>query len=510
MTGRERLCCFCHSPEALPVQRPDLSWAVQCQACAAQGPSAAGAEGAWAAWTHATHGEDLLRTVIDESPDVILLKDWDGKFLLGNRTLARLYGTTPDALVGYDDGAFNPNEEQVAFYLENVRSVMRAGVTETVMETSTDVETGEVRHFQSVKKPLIGPDGSPRILVIAHDVTDIKRAYQAMEERERSYDYAMAAAGEGIWDWNLESNIVTHNVKWCELFGFERDALAHPIEAFTDLLHPADRADVQRVLDEALSGSGSYQHEHRMIRRDGTVLHVLDRGKVVERDSSGRPRRMAGAVTDITERIHADHRLRVTTEALIDANISLETKVEERTAALARANEELRTLAWRDALTGLPNRLAAMDRLASEFARIKRSDVASSILMMDVDQFKPVNDTHGHGAGDDVLRHLATLIRGALRVGDFVARFGGEEFMALLPDTDLAGAMVVAEKIRTTIESSPERTVGRVTISIGAALADATDATMDVAVRRADAALYRAKRSGRNRVVGSEHENTEA
>jgi diguanylate cyclase (GGDEF)-like protein/PAS domain S-box-containing protein len=494
-------CRFCHSPDAVPVQNLDLSWAMRCQACSAQGPSAADADQAWVAWAPSSHGEDLFRTVIDESPDIILMKDWDGRFLLGNRQLARLYGTTPEGLVGHDDGAFNPNQEQVAFYLENVRSIMRAGVTETVMESSTDVETGEVRHFQSVKKPLNGPDGRPRILVIAHDITDLKRAHEAIEERERSYAYAMDAAGEGIWDWDIRSNIVTHNVKWCELFGFEPHELAHPIEDFTGLLHPDDRAEVQQVLEEALTGSGSYQHEHRMARRDGTVLHVFDRGKVVERDEFGRATRMAGAVSDITARVHAEHRLRVTTEALIDANISLESKVEERTAELARANEGLRTLAWRDALTGLPNRLAGMERLTSEFARIKRSDVASSILMMDVDLFKPVNDTYGHGAGDDVLCHIATLIRQSLRVGDFVARFGGEEFMALLPDTDLAGATVVAEKIRTTIEQSPERTVGTVTISIGAALADSSDPDMDIAVRRADAALYDAKRSGRNRVV---------
>jgi diguanylate cyclase (GGDEF)-like protein/PAS domain S-box-containing protein len=496
-------CLFCRAVQAAPVHLPSGAWAVQCAVCGAQGPATGDSESARSAWTTTLHGEELLRTVIDESPDVILMKDWDGRFLLGNVALARLYGTTPDALVGVDDGAFNPNAEQVAFYLENVRSVMRGMETEIVMESSTDVETGEIRHFQSIKKPLIGPDGQPRILVIAHDITDLQRAHQAIEARERSYSYAMAAAGEGIWDWDLRTNLVTHNAKWGELFGFAPEELSHPIEVFAALLHDDDREDVQRALRDALTGSGTYQHEHRMRHRDGSVFHVFDRGEVVERDEVGNPTRMAGAVSDITDRVHAEHRLRVTTEALIDANISLERKVEERTAELERANENLRNLAWRDALTGLPNRLAGMDRLESEFARLTRGDGASSVLMLDVDLFKPINDTYGHGAGDDVLRHIASLIKSSLRTGDFVARFGGEEFMALLPDTDLDGARTVAEKIRETIQDNPEATVGTVTISIGVTLACAADAVMDVAVRRADAALYEAKRSGRNRVVVS-------
>jgi diguanylate cyclase (GGDEF)-like protein/PAS domain S-box-containing protein len=502
MAADDCRCLFCRAVETSPVSLADGAWAMRCSSCGALGPAAGDADAARDAWMRAVHGEDLLRTVIDESPDVILMKDWDGRFLLGNLALARLYGTTPEELVGYDDGAFNPNAEQVAFYLENVRSVMRGGETEIVMESSTDVETGEVRYFQSIKKPLIGPDGGPRILVIAHDVTDLQRAHQAIQDRERSYSYAMAAAGDGIWDWDLSTNLVTHNGKWGELFGFEPGELQHPIDVFSALLHPDDRDEVSGALQDALAGSGSYQHEHRMVRRDGTMLHVFDRGDVVERDAEGNPTRMAGAVSDITERVHHQHRLRVVTEALIDANVSLERKVDERTAELARANAELQNLAWRDALTGLPNRLAGMNHLESEFARMGRNESAtSSILMMDVDLFKNINDTHGHGVGDDVLKRIAGIITASLRAGDFVARFGGEEFMALLPDTATDGAMVVAEKIRAAIEASPDSTVGTVTISIGVTLASARDAEMDVAVRRADAALYEAKRSGRNRVV---------
>jgi diguanylate cyclase (GGDEF)-like protein/PAS domain S-box-containing protein len=496
-------CLFCDGAQAGSIEVGDGEHAVRCPGCGAQGPTAPTPEAAADAWASAVHADELLRTVIDESPDIILMKDWNGRFLMGNRALARLYGTTPDGLVGHDDGAFNPNAEQVAFYLENVRSVMRGTETEIVMESSTDVETGETRHFQSIKKPLRGPDGEPRILVIAHDITDIQRAHLVIEERERSYSYAMAAAGDGIWDWDIPANVVTHNAKWGELFGFEPAELQHPIEAFQRILHEDDRDAVVAALEAALQGSGAYQHEHRMRRRDGMVIHVFDRGRVVERDADGRPTRMAGAVSDITARVRDEQRLQAMADALAEANASLERKVDERTAELALANAELRDLAWRDPMTGLPNRLAGMNHLESEFARMGRTKVSSALLMMDIDHFKSINDTYGHAIGDAVLTTCADAIRSSLRTGDFVARFGGEEFVALLPDTGLAGAAVVAEKIRATIESIPNATGRPVTVSIGVAEAVHTDADMDAGMSRADACLYRAKRAGRNRVVTS-------
>ncbi|MCB1938881.1 MAG: PAS domain-containing protein, partial [Rhodocyclaceae bacterium] len=113
--------------------------------------------------SHEKHtGDELLRTIIDESPDIIMVKDWHGRFVLGNAALARIYGTTADALPGTTDADFNPNATQNAFYMQNIREVMTSGVTRIVPESSTDVGTGETRHFVSIKKPFTAPDGSPR------------------------------------------------------------------------------------------------------------------------------------------------------------------------------------------------------------------------------------------------------------------------------------------------------------------------------------------------------------
>jgi diguanylate cyclase (GGDEF)-like protein/hemerythrin-like metal-binding protein len=161
---------------------------------------------------------------------------------------------------------------------------------------------------------------------------------------------------------------------------------------------------------------------------------------------------------------------------------------------------ELERLARDDVLTGLANRLAANERLRNEFVSMKRSNEVYAVLMMDIDFFKRVNDSHGHAVGDQVLQRVAKILQATLRESDFAARFGGEEFLALLPVTELAAARHVAEKLRQAVESSPDPVAGRITLSIGLSLATPDQASEEVAVREADDALYRAKREGRNQV----------
>lgn len=170
-------------------------------------------------------------------------------------------------------------------------------------------------------------------------------------------------------------------------------------------------------------------------------------------------------------------------------------------SALMNANRELDQLARRDALTGLHNRFAASERLRDEFVRSQRSSVAFSVLLLDVDHFKRVNDTHGHDVGDQVLQVVARQIKASVRASDFVARFGGEEFLVILPDTDAQEAEVVAEKIRRAVDACEPPVVGRVTLSVG--LSEWRDDLPDegLLVRRADEALYAAKGAGRNQVM---------
>jgi len=190
-------------------------------------------------------------------------------------------------------------------------------------------------------------------------------------------------------------------------------------------------------------------------------------------------------------------------DALAEVNAGLEQRVRDRTAELERLNVELRSLARRDALTGLANRLAANERIREEYLRFKRSQTPYAVLLLDIDYFKRINDTFGHAEGDTVLRHVGEVLRASVRETDFAARFGGEEFLVILPGTDLQSACGVGEKLRRAIESSPIQPVGVVTVSIGVALSAAGFMNEEDVVQQADRCLYEAKRAGRNRVVSA-------
>lgn len=166
-------------------------------------------------------------------------------------------------------------------------------------------------------------------------------------------------------------------------------------------------------------------------------------------------------------------------------------------AELARASR-------RDALTTLPNRRAFEEDLAREVARAARGGPPLAVVVLDVDHFKIVNDTHGHGVGDVVLREVAARAASAVRAGDFVARIGGEEFGLLLQGTELAGALELAERVRAAVAAAPVE-AGEVALSVTASLGCAVLAPgegPEAVVARADARLYEAKRAGRDRVAG--------
>lgn len=245
----------------------------------------------------------LLQAVFDEIPDVITLKDAQGNFLLCNQTVARLYNTTPEQMVGKHDDDFGVPKPLADAFRANVLKIMARGETEVVFEDSCDAATGEVRHFKSIKRPFKDAQGNNQILVIAHDITDVVRAQQQVATSERRLQEVMTATQEGLWDWHLPTGKVIHNDHWWSILGFSEGEIADNVDAFSAHLLAEDRPRVWESLQRLLSGSTTYYHsEHRMLRKDGSVIWVQDRGRVVERDEQQRPLRVVGAYADITER----------------------------------------------------------------------------------------------------------------------------------------------------------------------------------------------------------------
>lgn len=177
-----------------------------------------------------------------------------------------------------------------------------------------------------------------------------------------------------------------------------------------------------------------------------------------------------------------------------------------RNSELAALSGKLAELSTTDALTGIDNRRSFDDRLAMELARTRRYDVPCALVMIDLDRFKAVNDRHGHQAGDEVLRHVATLLEAEKRSGDMIARYGGEELAAILPHTAAADAAAWAERVRARLEGEPTRWrdgVIAVTASFGVASAPPRAASPAALIEGSDYALYAAKQRGGNVVVAN-------
>lgn len=188
---------------------------------------------------------------------------------------------------------------------------------------------------------------------------------------------------------------------------------------------------------------------------------------------------------------------------LQELNSTLEKKVSERTQALLEANILLEKIAMTDVLTGLPNRRQAMESLVQEWDKSRMNNKPLAVMMIDADGFKQINDNYGHDAGDEVLKQLANRLRESVRNDDIVCRLGGDEFFIIATNTDLAGAMIVAHKIREQVASLRVKVQGGEwvgSISVGVATRTSEMIDIEELMKAADKGVYIAKQNGRNRV----------
>jgi two-component system, cell cycle response regulator len=202
---------------------------------------------------------------------------------------------------------------------------------------------------------------------------------------------------------------------------------------------------------------------------------------------------------ELFARVNTHIELKQSKQAIKDYAAELENVNRE----LKLLNTKLEFMAWHDQLTGLPNRRYMRNRIKDEEIRSARNGKPFALVMGDIDDFKHVNDTYGHEAGDGVLRHISQIFISSLRRQDSASRWGGEEFLLLLPETDLNGALVASEKIRSRVELEPYEYNGgliRLTITLGVSGYEDSQG-IDGTIRRADEALYNGKKGTKNCVV---------
>ncbi len=304
-------------------------------------------------------------------------------------------------------------------------------------------------------------------------LTHLSLQLQRSEERLR---YVMEATGDGIWDWEIASDTVVHNAKWCEILGLPLEYLEHPMAEYLQRIHPDHRKEVEVACEACLRDIDYFSCEYRVQHAAGHYIWIADHGKVIQRDENGLPVRIVGSTRNIDLR--------------------------------KRHEEEIERLAFYDTLTGLANRRLMQDRLAQAIDRLRRSSAFGALLFLDMDRFKELNDTFGHAMGDLLLKEVGMRLSQGIRASDSVARFGGDEFVVMLEGFSanrqqaLNDARTLAEKLLTSLNQPYQLGVLKYnsTPSIGLTLFNGEEQSLDDILKRGDIAMYRAKAAGRNRV----------
>jgi diguanylate cyclase (GGDEF)-like protein/PAS domain S-box-containing protein len=300
------------------------------------------------------------------------------------------------------------------------------------------------------------------VLCVSRNVTAERRAERAQREAEERFRAAFHHAPIGMAIVGVDGRFSAVNGALGAILGRSADEIANTPPG--ELLHDDDRPRAAEKLLPIMRGErDTAALELRLHHANGHLVWV-NAHVVLVRDADGRALHLLGQLQDITER--------------------------------KRYEERLQHMADHDPLTGLPNRRSFERALGRHAAGIRRYGASGALLVLDLDGFKHVNDTHGHAAGDELIVRCADALRSRLRDTDVLARLGGDEFAVLLPrggdDEAIAAADALVDVIRST---------GRVTVSIGVAGFDAVTATADEVLVRADRAMYEAKATGRDRVA---------
>ncbi len=403
--------------------------------------------------------EATFRLVAEHATDVISLfsvVDDRPRFLYVSPSSTEVLGRSPE------DYYADPQGAMAAVHPDDVDRVEEEVLAGNPNLTRIVRPDGSVIWADIRTRLLPGDDGEPEMaLSVTRDVTDRVQAEQALRASEERYRTIVETMQEGIWVSNDKGEIVFANARMGEILGLE----AAEILGRTPFDFIAPEQLDQAYTQQKRYREGAVEHsEFAVVRPDGTRRWILVTASPLTGVGG-----LLSTVSDITERRHAA--------------------------------EQLAHLALHDALTGLPNRVLFLDRLQHANARAGREMAGIAVLFLDVDHFKLVNDSLGHGAGDELLCEVAQRLGAAVRPGDTVARLGGDEFAVLCEDVSEAEATVVAGRLLRTFDEpfscGPQRQF--VSASIGIAIGPSAEA--DALVRDADTAMYRAKDQGRARLA---------
>ncbi len=425
--------------------------------------------------------EERFRNAFEDAAIGMAVVALDGRWVRVNRALCDIVGYTPEELLVTDFQAIT-HPDDLYNDLDQVRRVVAGELTTYQMEKRYVHNDGRTVYVLLAVSLIRGVAGEPLYFVSQiQDVTARKQVADALRASEAKFRTTVDRLAEGVFVVDAGTRrIAEANATLLAMLGYtlaEFVALS-PFDLVAD--EPPDViAGVVQDLELKLARDGRCDLGRRLYRRkDGSSLPVDIRVSVVPNGGAGLHAIIVREVTD---------------------QVEYENRMFEYQSQLEEANTRLKALSITDGLTGVKNRAAFNERLVEEFDRAARHGRPLSLILLDVDHFKAFNDSFGHPAGDKVLKAVAAALQTVSRTTDLVTRYGGEEFAIILPDTDYAGAMVVAERCRRAVAGgSWDRRPVTASLGVGSLTPTMPDACTLLA--ETDAALYRSKKAGRNRV----------
>ncbi|MEZ7008778.1 diguanylate cyclase [Aeromonas sp. S13(2024)] len=414
------------------------------------------------------HELDHLKAIFNETDAYMFTKDLAGRYTYANQAVLDLFGCTLAELQGQDDRAFFDLEFSDTIQ-RNDRLVLEQQLAIAQEEINYLKSTGEKRCYWTVKKPIHDKDGNLIGLCgISTDITEHKLIEARMAEQHQLLEIILANVDAHIYMKDSLHRFLYVNQKVADLLGLPAEQI---INRCDDEVIPAASACQLWRLDNRVFETGELQAGEEMLTDPEGNQHYYWSVKVPFLLGDGTPT-LIGISSDITE--------------------------------LHQLKEQLHQQSVRDGLTGLYNRRFFFELCEKNLSLDMRHHLTSVLMVLDVDQFKCINDRFGHPSGDSALVHLGRVMQSVLRSEDVLARIGGDEFAILLPNTTLSAAASLAERLRLQVMQSPlplpdgEKLV--ITISAGL-VENGEGELMESLYARADQMLYQAKQSGRNCVA---------